>query len=110
MSDGRDSKPREPVADVRDELEQQLLRVAREEPRSRVRRRLRYAGLTFVGALLLVPAAVAISGESPDRVLHDAELGAIAGCEARALAPIAPPAPAPALRHERALRGLRPLT
>ncbi len=108
MTGGDDSHRRDPIAGLRDELAERFLQVARDEPRLRLRRRLRYAGLTLVGALLVVPAAFAISGEAPDRVVHDAELASVAACEARALAPAAAPTYERIVRPGRTLYRIRP--
>ena len=87
MSD-RSETPQTPVESLRDELAEEFLRIARQEPRFRLRRRLRYAGLALVGALLVVPAAVALSGAPADRPLREAELGSLAACAgARVLPP-----------------------
>jgi hypothetical protein len=100
MSD-RNEAPQPPIASLRDELGAEFLRVAREEPRFRLRRRLRYAGLVLVGALLVVPAAVALSGEPADRPLREAQLGSFAECAGLR---VTPPAAARIHSEEPALR------
>jgi hypothetical protein len=101
MSDSRDSAPKDPVASLRDELGEEFVRIARQEPRFRLRRRLRYAGLGLIGALLIVPAAVALSGEPADRTVREAELGSLAAC---AGVRVIPPAETPASTRLRTLR------
>lgn len=106
MTDRREPG-RDPLSSLRDELGDQFLRVARNEPRSRIRRRLRYAGLALVGTLLVVPATVALSGDSSGRPLATSAPGSFAECDEAGLPPlraVAPGAVAPRVRELRALR------